>query len=123
MTIEADLLLLGTEPIDFVEIEIVENRSLGPFLTIPGSYEYIGRIDPDSPVLFTIQFLVDSDAMPGTYPLQMKIRGWDGYNRQRQVIIEMPVVVKEFTNPNEASSPTLLELLGLILRVLFGVTP
>jgi hypothetical protein len=123
VTIEADLLLLGTEPIDFVEIEIVENRSLGPFLTIPGSYEYIGRIDPDSPVLFTIQFLVDSDAMPGTYPLQMKIRGWDGYNRQRQVIIEMPVVVKEFTNPNEGASPTLLELLGLILRVLFGVTP
>jgi len=123
VTIEADLLLLGTETVEFVEIEIVENRSIGPFLSISQSYEYIGRVDPDSPILFTVQFMVDSNAISGSYTLQMRISCWDGYNQQRQAVIELPVVVNEFSNQNAGSSLTLLDVIWTIIRILFGVRP
>jgi len=123
VTIEADLLLLGTETVEFVEIEIVENRSIGPFLSIPQSYEYIGRVDPDSPILFTVQFMVDSNATSGSYTLQMRVSCWDGYNQQRQAVIELPVVVNEFSNQNAGSSLTLWDVIWIIIRVLFGVRP
>ena len=123
VTIEADLLLLGTETVEFVEIEIVENRSIGPFLSIPQSYEYIGRVDPDSPILFTVQFMVDSNAISGSYTLQMRISCWDGYNQQRQAVIELPVVVNEFSNQNAGSSLTLWDVIWTIIRILFGVRP
>ncbi|MFQ6065551.1 MAG: COG1361 S-layer family protein [Candidatus Bathyarchaeia archaeon] len=123
VTIEADLLLLGTETVDFVEVEIVENRSIGPFSTVPESYEYIGRVDPDSPILFTIQFMVDPNATSGSYTLQLRVSCWDGYNQQRQATIELPVVVKEFSNQNEEASPTFWDVIWTILRILFGVKP
>jgi len=123
VTIEADLLLLGTETVDFVEVEIIENRSIGPFISVTESYEYIGRIDPDSPILFTIQFKVDPNATSGSYTLKMRVSCWDGYNRQRQVIIELPVVVKEHSNQNEETNLTLLDIIWTIIRILFGVKP
>ncbi|MDH5596008.1 MAG: hypothetical protein OEY40_04755, partial [Candidatus Bathyarchaeota archaeon] len=118
--IEADLLLLGTETVEFVEIEIIENRSISPFLSIPQSYEYIGRVDPDSPVLFTVQFMVDSNATAGSYTLQIRVSCWDGYNQQRQTVIEPPVVVNEFSNQNAGTSPTLWDVIWTVIRILFG---
>ena len=123
VTIEADLLLLGTETVDFVEVRIVENRSANPFLTVPESYEYIGRVDPDSPILFTIQFMVDPDATSGSYTLQMSVDCWDGYNQPRQVSIEQFIVVSESSNPNGETNPTLWEIVWAIIRALFGVKP
>ncbi|MFQ5758207.1 MAG: COG1361 S-layer family protein [Candidatus Bathyarchaeia archaeon] len=120
VTIEADLLLLGTETVEFVEVEIVENR---PFISVPESYEYIGRVDPDSPVLFTIQFMVDPNATSGSYTLQMKVSCWDTYNQQRDDIIDLPVVVNEFSNQNEETGPTLWDIIWTIIRILFGVKP
>jgi len=123
VTIEADLLLLGTETVEFVEIEIVENRSISPFVSVSESYEYIGRVDPDSPVLFMIQFMVDPNATSGSYTLQMRVGCWDGYNQQRQAVIALPVVVNEFSNQNAGSSPTLWGVIWTIIRILFGVRP
>jgi hypothetical protein len=123
VTIEADLLLVGTETVDFVEVEIVENRSIGPFISIPESYEYIGRVDPDSPVLFTIQFMVDPNATSGSCTLQVRISCWDGYNQQRQVMIELPVVVEELSNQNEETSPTLWKMIWTLIRILLGLKP
>jgi len=123
VTIEADLLLLGTETVDFVEIEIVENLSISPFLSIPESYEYIGRVDPDSPVLFTIQFMVNPNATTGSYILQMKVNCWDGYNQQRQAMIELPVTVNESSDQNRGTGLTLWDTIWTIIRILFGVKP
>jgi len=123
VTIEADLLLLGTETVEFAEVEIVENRSISPFLSIPQSYEYIGRVDPDSPVLFNIQFMVDSNATAGSYTLQIRVNCWDGYNQQRQKVIGLPVVVNESSNQNAASSSTLWDVIWTVIRILFGVKP
>jgi hypothetical protein len=123
MTIEADLLLLGTETVDFVEVEIVENPSIGPFLTIPESYEYIGRVDPDSPVLFTIQFMVDSNATSGRHTLQVRVSCWDGYNQQRQTMIELPVIVNETSGNSENTSVSLWDIIWTVIRILLGVKP
>lgn len=123
VTVEADLLLLGTETVDFVEVGIVENRSIGPFISVPESYEYIGRVDPDSPVLFTIQFMVDPNATSGSYTVQMRVDCWDGYNQQRQVMIELPVAVEEFSDQNQETSLTLWDVIWTIIRILFGVKP
>ena len=123
VTIEADLLLLGTETVDFTEIEVIENRSIGHFISVSESYEYIGRVDPDSPTLFTVQFKVDPNATSGTYTLQLRVGCWDGYNQRRQALIELPVVVKEFSNQNEETNLTLLDIIWTIIRILFGVKP
>jgi len=121
--IEADLLLLGTESVDFVEVEIVENHSTGPFISVSKSYEYIGRVDPDSPVLFTIQFMVDPNATHGSYTLQIEVSCWDGYNQQREDAIELPVVVNESSNQNEEANPTLWDIVWTLIRMLFGLNP
>jgi len=123
VTVEADLLLVGTETVEFVEIEIVENHSISPFLSIPQSYEYIGRVDPDSPIIFNIQFMVGSNATAGSYTLQIRVNCWDGYNQQRQTVIGLPVAVDESSNQNAASSSTLWDVIWTIIRILFGVKP
>ncbi|UCF58272.1 MAG: hypothetical protein JSV15_04070 [Candidatus Bathyarchaeota archaeon] len=122
VTVEADLLLLGTKTVDFVEVEIIENR-LVPFTSVPESYEYIGTVDPDSPVLFTIEFMVDPSAISGTYNLQMNASCWDTYNQPRQVMIELPVVVEEFSNQNQETNLTLWDILWTMIRILFGLQP
>lgn len=125
VTIEADLLLLGTETVDFVEVEIIEDQSMGPFSTVSESYEYVGTVDPDSPVLFTIQFMVDPDATSGNYTLQIRVSCWDGYNEQRRVTIELPIKVTEFSGQNtqKVTNVTLWDIIWTTIRILFGIKP
>jgi len=123
VTVEADLLLIGTETVDFVQIEIVENRSVNPFMSIPESYEYIGRVDPDSPVPFDVQFMVDPKATPGDYRLQMRVSCWDEYNRERQTTIELPVTVKRLMEEGEEGSLTFWDMIWRVIRILLGVKP
>jgi len=120
--VEADLLLLGTETVDFVEIGIDEDPS-SPILSVPESYEYIGRVDPDSPVLFTIQFMVDPNATSGSYVLQMNVSCWDGYNKQRQTMIELPVIVNEASGNSENTSVSLWDIIWTVIRILLGMKP
>lgn len=123
VAVEADLLLIGTETVDFVQIEIIENRSINPFMSTPESYEYIGRVDPDSPVPFDVEFMVDPNATPGDYMLQMRVSCWDEYNRERQTIIELPVVVEEFVKEGEEGGLTFWDMIWRVIRILLGVMP
>jgi len=123
VTVEADLLLIGTEAVDFVQVEIIENRSINPFVSIPESYEYIGRVDPDSPVPFDVQFMVDPNATPGDYTLQMRVSCWDEYNRERQAVIELPVIVEESIKEREEAGLTFWDMIWRLVRILLGVKP
>jgi len=123
VTVEADLLMIGTQTVDFVQIEIVENRSLNPFVSIPESYEYIGRVDPDSPVPFDVQFMVDPKATPGDYRLQMAVSCWDEYNREHQTIIELPLIVEEIRKEREEGGLTFWDTIWRMIRILLGVKP
>jgi len=117
---EADLLLIGTETVKFAQIEIVGNY---PFISTSESYEYIGRIDPDSPVPFDIQFMVDPNATAGSYTLQMRVSYWDEYNQERQAIRELPVIIKESVQKEEEVSLTFWDTIRIIIRFLLGVKP
>jgi len=120
VTIEADLLLIGTETVKFVQVQIVPNH---PFVWVSESYEYIGRVDPDSPVPFDVQFMVDSNATSGSYTLQMKVSYWDEYNQERQAIRELPVTIKERVQKKEEVSLSFWDIIRIVIRILLGVKP
>jgi hypothetical protein len=125
VSVEADLLLIGTETVEFVQVTVIENSS-NPFLSIPESYEYIGRVDPDSPIPFDIQFMVDSNASAGDYTLQMSVSYWDEYNRDRQAILELPTVIEEFENTGEDGSysqRSIWDAFWDFMRNLLGMKP
>lgn len=121
VTIEADLLLIGTESADFVQIEVAKDTSESPFLTTSESYEYIGRVDPDNPVPFGLQFTVKSDAATGDYTLPLVVTYWDEYNQERQATIELPVVIEEKMIEKTETSLTFWNFIWVILRMLFGM--
>ena len=124
VTIEAELLLIGTETVQFVQVEILEDH---PFISVSESYEYIGRVDPDSPVPFDIQFMVDSNATPGSYTLQMRVSYWDEYNQERQAVRELPVIIEKRVEERERSidrgQVTFWDIIWRIMRILLGVKP
>ncbi len=126
VTVEADLLLIGTETVEFVQVEIIENHSINPFLSIPESYEYIGRVDPDSPIIFNVQFMVDSNATVGDHTLQIGVSYWDENNQERQVVIELPVYIKNIGNTGEVptnSQKTFWDMFWDFIRNLLGMNP
>jgi len=91
-TFEADLLLVGTESVQFVEIEVVGDTV---FDTVSGSSEYIGAVDPDSPVPFDLSFEVDEETEPGEYTLTLKVTYKDDLNQEIEDTVELSVHVGE----------------------------
>ena len=122
VTVEAELLLIGTETAQFVQVEFLENH---PFIAVSESYEYIGRVDTDSPVPFDMQFMVDSNATPGSYKLQMRVSYWDEYNQEREAIRELPVDILERVEGREEAGLglTFWDMIWSIIRFLLGVKP
>jgi hypothetical protein len=118
--VEADLLLIGTEAVKFAQIEIVENY---PFASTYESYEYIGRIDPDNPVPFDIQFMVDSNATAGNYKLQMRVNYVDEYNQEHQDMVELSVIIERLTEKKGEASLTFWDIIWRIIRILLGIKP
>ena len=89
---EADLLLVGTEGVQFVEIEVVGDTV---FDTVSGSSEYIGAVDPDSPVPFDLNFEVDEGTETGEYTLTLKVNYKDDLNQDNEDTVELSVYVGE----------------------------
>jgi hypothetical protein len=122
-TLEADLLLIGTESIDFVQLSI-NTDSDSPFTSIPETEEYIGRVDPDSPIPFELPFTVDSNATSGDYPLQCKVNYWDEYNQEQTKILHLSVTITEqVQNGTTANTVSFWDQIWNIFRNLFGIKP
>jgi len=117
--LEVDLLLIGTESVRFVQVGVVE---VGPFEGTMESYEYIGSVDPDSPIPFDIQFAVGGEAEAGGYTLLLNVTYFDDLNRERESIIEIPVSVVEAQAEPGAQRSGLWGF-WIWLRRLFGVLP
>jgi len=117
--LEVDLLLIGTESVRFVQVGVVE---VGPFEGTMESYEYIGSVDPDSPIPFDIQFAVGGEAETGGYTLLLNVTYFDDLNRERESIIEIPVSVVEAQAEPGAQRSGLWGF-WIWLRRLFGVLP
>ena len=94
---EADLLLVGTESVEFVSIELVEDTI---FKRTQGSEEYIGAVDPDSPIPFDLDFKVDELTELGTYSMELKVHYRDHLNREHEVELDLPITVAEIVAEN-----------------------
>ncbi len=86
--VDSDLLLVGLTRVQFASINIVDG---GPFKSTIGSNEYMGAIDPDSPVPFTLQVDVSPDATLGSTILHTKVSYLDQRNVFRDKLLDLPV--------------------------------
>jgi hypothetical protein len=114
-TLSADLLLIGTESARFVEISIMEEDSVE---TVGKKTEYIGAVDPDSPVPFSLDYRVDPNATLGASVLNLRVSYWDQYNLQRESIVQIPITIAQPT-PRESQGLTVWDL----IRILLGMRP
>jgi len=116
---EADLLLIGTESVRFVAIELDEDAVFGKTAE---SGEYIGAVDPDSPIPFDLKFEVAKGASSGEYTAGIRVAYTDDLNQEHEQTVELPVTVAEAitsTTPSQGG----VGGFWLWLRRLFGLTP
>ncbi|HEX9914922.1 MAG TPA: hypothetical protein VGB32_08385 [Candidatus Bathyarchaeia archaeon] len=88
--LEADLLLIGTDSVQFVSIELVESQV---FRRVAGSTEYIGAVDPDSPIPFDIKYAVADDAPEGSHTMSVRVNYRDHLNREHHEDVGLDVTV------------------------------
>ncbi len=93
--LEADLLLIGTESVQFVSIGVVEDEMIE---RVSGSDEYIGAVDPDSPIPFDIKYKVKDGAQQGDHDLKLNVQYRDHLNREHTEVLEMGIEVGEATD-------------------------
>jgi hypothetical protein len=89
-TLEADLLLVGTGRVEFTQLQVLPES---PVIQVTGSTEYIGAIDPDSPVPFTLKFAVSNSSVTGDYSLKLRITYLNSKNIQQNATISVPLSV------------------------------
>jgi hypothetical protein len=94
-SVEADLLLIGTESVQFVSIDLNEDSV---FKRVSGSTEYIGAVDPDSPIPFNIKFKVDDNATVGQHPMNFTVSYRDHLNKEHQVQLGFDANVNSASN-------------------------
>ena len=92
---EADLLLVGTESVDFVSIGVVEDNVIK---RVSGSDEYIGAVDPDSPIPFDINYRVDPDAPEGDHELKLSVKYRDHLNREHEEQVSLDMEIGKATD-------------------------
>jgi len=114
--LETDLLLVGTESVDFVSIEVVDDEY---FDAVVGSYEYVGAVDPDSPIPFDLKFKA-ADGVEGEQTLKLKLLYTDDLNKEYETILNVPINVVE--NVSEDVQVDTGGFWGWI-RSLFGLGP
>jgi len=116
--LEADLLLIGTDSVQFVSVDLVEDAV---FERVSGSTEYIGAVDPDSPIPFNIKYAVADDAPEGSHTMSVRVNYRDYLNREHQEDVALDVTVAG-TQSGGTDTPETSSL-WLWVRRLFGLGP
>jgi hypothetical protein len=101
--LEADLLLIGTESVDFVSISLVEDDV---FKRVAGSTEYIGAVDPDSPIPFDVNYKVAEDVEEGDYEMTLNIEYRDHLNREHEDQLGFTIGIDGETNLDQDVRPS-----------------
>ena len=76
----------------FVGLEIIENTA---FMKVSGNEEYIGAVDPDSPIPLDIEFGVMAGTSLDVYNLTLNVKYTDDLNQEHGEQIDVPVTVRE----------------------------
>jgi hypothetical protein len=115
--LEADMLLVGTESVQFVNIEVVEDSV---FELTAESDEYIGAVDPDSPIPFEVWFRVAEGTDTGEHVLTLRITYQDDLNQEHVETLGLTVDVEEPSSQSDMQASStggfwvwLRRLLGL----------
>jgi hypothetical protein len=113
--LEADLLLIGTESVEFVSISVVEDDIIK---RVSGSDEYIGAVDPDSPIPFDVNYMVEESAEDGRHELGLKVKYRDHLNKEHDEQIKLEIDIggtidNEPTNQQGGIWTWIRRLLGL----------
>lgn len=116
---EADLLLIGTESVQFVTIEVVEDAT---FIWTAESEEYMGAVDPDSPIPFDLEFMVSQESEIGDHILTLKVTYTDDLNQEHESTLKLPITVTESSANTEQNGGSTGGF-WLWLRRLFGLLP
>jgi len=99
--LEADMLLVGTESVQFVNIEVVEDSV---FELTAESEEYIGAVDPDSPIPFEVWFRVADGTDVGEHTLTLKITYQDDLNQEHVETLGLTVDVEEPSSQTDSQA-------------------
>jgi hypothetical protein len=78
VTVVGNILNKGNVASHFTEARI---KAEGPIRTSQASIQYIGDIDPNTPVPFSINFQVERTAVQGTYPVTVQFVYEDTYGK------------------------------------------
>lgn len=116
-TVEADLLLIGTESLKFVNIECLDSEIIK---TTYKKETYIGALDPDSPTPFSLEISTKPNATIGDYKLKLNVTYFDSQNQERSSLIEIPFRVVESTQPSKPQQEG-IEGFWVWLRRLLGL--
>jgi uncharacterized membrane protein len=115
--LEADMLLVGTESVQFVNIEVVEDSV---FERTAESEEYIGAVDPDSPIPFEVWFRVAEGTEVREHIMTLKITYQDDLNQEHVETMGLTVDVEEASSQGDMQASStggfwvwLRRLLGL----------
>jgi hypothetical protein len=102
LSISSTLLLIGSSPTKYTNIEAV---AAAPFTSQAGSNEYLGAIDPDSPVPFTVT-IGTANAQPGSYTLHLSVSYYNDLNTQVVKTINVPVVITQLSTRTTGGTTT-----------------
>lgn len=115
--LEADLLLIGTESVEFVSIGVVEDDVIQ---RVSGSDEYIGAVDPDSPIPFDVNYKVSPDSTEGEHELMLSVKYRDHLNREHEEQIGFTIDIGEIIDDTTQTQQTGF---WVWIRRLFGLGP
>jgi hypothetical protein len=88
--LEADLLLIGTESVQFVAIGVVEDDIIE---RVSGSDEYIGAVDPDSPIPFDVMYKVKEGAQQETHEMKLSVQYRDHLNKEHTEELDLEISI------------------------------
>jgi hypothetical protein len=98
-----------------VKLEVVDDEI---FDTVSGGSEYIGAVDPDSPIPFDLNFVVDETTEPGEYTLKLKVTYKDDLNQDNEDTVELSVYVGEPSSEPQSTQGSTGGFWGWLRRLL-----
>jgi hypothetical protein len=100
--------------VQFVSIELIEDDKID---LVSGSEEYIGAVDPDSPIPFDISFKIQENADEGPHDMKLRINYRDHLNKEHSEELSLTVNIGSGQRPEENSSGR-RGIIGWLLRLI-----
>ncbi|RLG50408.1 MAG: hypothetical protein DRO00_08735 [Thermoproteota archaeon] len=114
--VSGEILVIGTESAEFLEVKVI-----GPDVN---EREYIGRVDPDSPLPFEVSFTVPTDAKD-EYSLNITLTYYDSLGRKITTSKAFNITISERNQVTQVKPGDrgILQKIVEFLKRLIGLSP